>query len=107
LHRYNLLFLGRFCPLPLDATISLSVNLTVLTQGGFWIALSDTPNPENNMFILAVQTKAGEIRTYNDQTSDFSENYKYKDLLSNTVYGSGPPYIYNITFTTSGNKVTP
>lgn len=92
--------------LPTDATISLSVSLTVLTQGEFWVALSNTPKPENNLYVLAYQPKSGdEFRTYIDQTSSYSEKYKYKDVTSNTIYTSGPPYIYNITFTTSGNKV--
>ena len=93
--------------LPADATISLSVRLTVLTQGEFWVALSNTPNPENNMYVLAFQPKSGELRTYIDQTSSFSEKYRYKDVTSNTVYTSGPPFIYNITLTTSGNRVNP
>ena len=92
--------------LPTDATVSLSLSLTVLTQGEFWVALSNTPKPENNLYILAFQPKSGdEFRTYIDQTSSYSEKYKYKDVTSNTIYTSGPPYIYNITFTTSGNKV--
>ena len=98
---------GIAASLPSDATISLRVSLTVLTQGEFWVALSNMPNPENNLYILAFQPKSGELRTYIDQTSSYSEKYMYKDVTSNTVYTSGPPFIYDITFATSGNKVNP
>jgi hypothetical protein len=93
--------------LPTDATITLDINLTVLTQGEFWVALSNTPTPENNMLIFAVQPKDGEVRIYNDQITKFSQNYKYKDLITNTVYSSGPPFIYQIILETSGNRVSP
>ena len=93
--------------LPADSTISLSVSLSVLTQGEFWVALSNTPNPENNLYILAFQPKSGELRTYIDQTSSFSARYRYRDVTSNTIYTSGPPFIYDITLATSGNKISP
>ncbi len=98
---------GITTPLPVDAKVTLDVSLTVLTQGEFWIALSNTPNPENNLYILAIQPKSGELRTYVDQTSEFSEKYRYKDVTSNTIYSSGPPFIYRIILDTSGNKVSP
>jgi len=92
--------------LPTEATISLSVNLTVLTQGEFWIALSNEPNPENNMAIIALQSQFGEVKIYNNQTDTFVERYLWDELTSNTTLGNGPPYLYNITFNTNGNKVT-
>ena len=98
---------GITTPLPVDAKVTLDVSLTVLTQGEFWIALSNTPDPENNMYILAIQPKSGELHTYIDQTSEFSEKYRYKDVISNTIYSSGPPFIYRIILDTSGNKVSP
>ena len=93
--------------LPTDATISLQVDLSVLTQGEFWIAFSNTPNPENNMFILAIQPNTGELRLYSDQTSRFSVKYDYANLLTNTILSSGPPYSYSFTFALSGNSVNP
>ena len=93
--------------LPAEATVSLQVALTVLTQGEFWIALSNTPNPENNMFILAVQPNTGELRLYSDQTSRYNSSYNYSELLTNTILSSGLPYSYKITFAISGNSVQP
>jgi hypothetical protein len=98
---------GITTPLPADANVTLDVSLTVLTQGEFWIGLSNTPNLENNLYILAIQPKSGELRTYIDQTSTFSEKYRYKDVTSNTSYAAGPPFIYRIILDTSGNKVSP
>ena len=93
--------------LPTDVTVTLQVDLRVLTQGEFWIALSNTPDPENNMFILAVQPNSGELRLYSDQTSRFSNKYNYSDLLTSTTLSSGPPFSYKITFAISGNSVNP
>ena len=96
---------GIATPLPIDATISLSVKLTVLTQGEFWVAISNDPSPENNMAIIALQSQNGEVRIYNKQTNTSVERYTWEQLLSNTNLGAGPPYSYDIKFTTNGNKV--
>jgi len=56
---------------------------------------------------LGFQPNTGELRTYSDQTSAFSEKYKYSDLTSNTIYTSGSPFVYNIILDTSGNRVSP
>lgn len=93
--------------LPMDATISMTVDLITLTQGEFWIALSDTPNPEDKMMILALEPNSGEVRFYNNQTSSFTNKYDYRDLLTNTSLNPGRPYNYRITFSTSGNTVSP
>lgn len=93
--------------LPTDATVTLQVDLTVLTQGEFWIALSNTPNPENNMMILALEPNSGEVRFYNNQTSRFSQKHEYDNLLANTILSSGPPFTYKITFEISGNNISP
>jgi hypothetical protein len=93
--------------LPTDATVTLQVKFLVLSQGEFWIALSNTPSPENKMMILALQPNTGEVRFYSDQTSRFSNKYNYRDLLTNTTLSSSLPYTYNITFAISGNRVSP
>jgi hypothetical protein len=93
--------------LPSGATVTLQVKFLVLTQGEFWIALSNTPNPEGNMMILALAPNTGEVRFYNDQTSRYSYNYKYNNLLTNTTLSSSLPYTYKITFAISGNRVSP
>ena len=93
--------------LPTDATVTLQVKSLVLTQGEFWIALSNTPNPEDKMMILALVPNTGEVRFYSDQTSRFSNKYHYRDLLTNTTLSSSLPYTYNITFAISGNRVSP
>jgi hypothetical protein len=98
---------GIATPLPADAIISLDVNLTALTQGEFWIALSNDPSPESNMAIMALQPQNGEVRTYSDQTNTFAGKYTWENLISNTSLTSGPPYSYTIKFSISGNKVSP
>ena len=96
---------GIATPLPADATISLDVNLTALTQGEFWIAISNDPSPESNMAIIALEPQNGEVRIYSDQTNTFAGKYKWSDLISNTNLTTGPPYAYTIKFSISGNKV--
>ena len=91
--------------LPEKAVIRMKVKLTILTQGEFWIALSDTPTPENNMMIIALQSKNGEVRTYINQTNSSSRRLIWDVLKENTTYGDGPPYIYNLVIRTSGSQV--
>ena len=93
--------------LPVDATITLQLDIPVLTQGEFWIALSNTPNPENNMMIMAIQQNTGEVRFYSDQTTKFNTKYLWKELLTNTNLTSNSPFSYKITLATSGNRVNP
>ena len=57
--------------------------------------------------ILAREPKTGEVRFYSDQTSRFSNKYKYGDLLTNTTLSTSLPYRYKITFAISGNSVNP
>ena len=96
---------GIATPIPAEATISLDVNLTALTQGEFWIALSNDPNPKGHMAIIALEPQNGEVRTYSDKTNTFVGKYKWGDLISNTNLTTGPPYSYAIKFSVSGNKV--
>jgi hypothetical protein len=93
--------------LPTAATITMQVDLNLLTQGEFWIALSNTPNPENNMMILAMEPKTGEVRIYNDQTSRYNLKYEWSQLLANTSLTASSPHIYKITFAINGNSVSP
>jgi hypothetical protein len=96
---------GIVTSIPADATISLSAKLTVFTQGEFWIALSNEPNPETNMIIVALQSQFGEVKVYNNQTDSFTERYTWEKIISGTTLSGGPPYSYDIKFTTDGNKV--
>jgi hypothetical protein len=93
--------------LPADATVSMTVDLITLTQGEFWIALSNTPDPKDKMMILALEPNSGEVRFYNNQTSSFSNRYEYRGLLTNTSLSPSRPYNYRITFSISGNSVNP
>ena len=93
--------------LPSAVTVSMQVDLNVLTQGEFWIAVSNSPNPENNMMILAMEPKTGEVRFYSDQTSRYSRKYEWSQLLANTNLTASSPHTYKITFTISGNSVSP
>lgn len=92
--------------LPPEATISIKVKRGVLTQGEFWIAVSNEPNPESNMMIIAIQPEFGEVRTYVDQTNSFTGRFNWAQLVENTNYGDGPTYTYDISLRTSGNTVT-
>ncbi len=93
--------------LPSAVTVTMQVDLNVLTQGEFWIAVSNTPNLENNMMILALEPKTGEVRFYSDQTSRYSRKYEWSQLLANTALNASSPHTYKITFAISGNSVSP
>lgn len=96
---------GLSTAIPLDATIRMKVKRGILTRGEFWIALSNKPNPESNMMILAIQPEFGEVRTYAGQTSTAAGRYTWEQLVENTTYGDGPPYTYDLILKTDGSLV--
>ena len=98
---------GIATPIPADATVTLQVNVMALTQGEFWIAVSDTPNPQSNMAILAIQPRTGVVRVYNGQTSHFNSEHKLVDLVTNTELEPTLPFNYKIKFDVNGNLVKP
>ena len=98
---------GLATTLPSAVTVSMQVDLNVLTQGEFWIAISNTSNLENNMMILAMEPKTGEVRFYSDQTSRYTRKYEWSQLLANTNLTASSPHSYKITFAISGNNVSP
>jgi hypothetical protein len=93
--------------IPADATVNLQVNLTALTQGEFWIAISDTPNPQGNMTILAIQPRTGVVRVYNGQTNHFNSEHNLVELVTNTQLEPALPFNYKIKFDANGNQVKP
>jgi hypothetical protein len=91
--------------LPPAATIRMKVKRGVLTQGEFWVALSNEPSPESNMMIIAIQPEFGEVRTYVDQTNSAVGRYTWAQLVEDTNYGNGPTYTYDLILRTSGSIV--
>jgi len=91
--------------IPANATIRLRVEMTTLTQGEFWIALSNTPQPDANVLIFAPQSQYGEVRYYLNQTETYNGRYYWEQLSSEVNFGEVPPYIYEFEFTTTGNEV--
>ncbi|MFZ5909825.1 MAG: hypothetical protein ACOYYU_07415, partial [Chloroflexota bacterium] len=68
--------------IPTNATIRLRVEMSTLTQGEFWIALSNTPQPDANALIFALQPQYGEVRYYLDQTETYNGRYYWEQLSS-------------------------
>ena len=91
--------------LPPKATINMKVKMGKLTRGEFWVALSNEPNPENNMMIIAIQPEHGEVRTYVDQTDSFAGRLTWAQLAESTNYGNGPTYTYDIMLSTSASAI--
>jgi len=91
--------------IPANATIRLRVEMTTLTQGEFWIALSNTPQPDASALIFALQSQYGEARYYLNQTETYNGRYYWEQLSSEVNFGEVPPYIYEFVFTTTGNEV--
>ena len=83
----------------------MKVKMSFLTQGEFWIALSNEPNPESNMLIIAIQPEFGEVRTYIEQTDTVEGRFTWAELAVDTNYGEGPPYTYDITLNTSASAI--
>ncbi len=93
---------GISTPIPYNVDIELQIDLTYMIQGEFWVALSNSPKPEKNMLIMAIQNlreSSGDVRVYLNQADS------HIDSASGKTLGSGPPYRYTFMFTTDGSEI--
>lgn len=93
---------GLSAQIPFDATIEFQIDLTYMIQGEFWVALSNSPKPEKNMLVMAIQNlreSSGDVRVYLNQADTHIDSASGKNL------GSGPPYRYKFMFTTDGSEI--
>lgn len=83
--------------------ISLDVKLDDISDGEFWIALSDGNNPDNNSVSIRLQSN-GLVRIY-DVNGNFYTEKTWNELRDGTIYSANKPFYYNFIFRISGTDL--
>ena len=98
--------------LPNRAKVEFQARLFRLYNAEFWIALSATPEPRDNMMILAMQASSsatsklpGDIDLYVNRFNRSSERYFWSRLRAGIGAPEGPPYLYVIRFDIDNGKI--
>jgi len=84
--------------------ISFDVMLDDISDGEFWIALSDGDNPDNNAVSIRIQSN-GLVRMY-DVNGNFYTDQTWNELREGTLYGANKPFYYNFVIRISGSNLS-
>jgi hypothetical protein len=83
--------------------ISFDVKLDDVTDGEFWIALSNEMNPDNNAVSIRLQSN-GLVRFY-DVSGNFYSEKSWNELRDGTIYNANKPFYYNFIIRISGTDL--
>lgn len=83
--------------------ISFDVKLDDISDGEFWIALSDGNNPDNNSVSIRLQSN-GLVRIY-DVNGNFYTEKTWNELRDGTIYSANKPFYYNFAIRISGTNL--
>lgn len=83
--------------------ISFDVKLEDISDGEFWIALSDGNNPDNNSVNIRLQSN-GLVRIY-DVNGNFYTEKTWNELRDGTIYSANKPFYYNFVIRISGTNL--
>lgn len=80
--------------------ISFDVKLDNISDGEFWIALSDGTDPDNNSVSIRLQSN-GLVRVY-DINGNFYAEKTWNVLRDGTIYSANKPFYYDFDIRISG-----
>jgi len=83
--------------------ISFDVKLDNVSDGDFWIALSNGMNPDNNAVSIRLQSN-GLARIY-DVSGNFYTEKTWNELRDGTIYNANKPFYYNFVIRISGTNL--
>jgi hypothetical protein len=83
--------------------ISFDVRLDDISDGEFWIALSDGVNPDQNAVSIRLQSN-GLVRVY-DINGNFYTEKTWNELRQNTIYSANKPFYYKFVIRISGTNL--
>jgi hypothetical protein len=97
---------GVSMPIEHNVTIRMSVTITNLIEGEFWIGFSNEINPQTDSLIFAMTPDPGGISVFLNDISSPYARYKWADMAPNIGWIRGQPWQYNFTIKLDGNKVS-
>jgi len=83
--------------------ISFDVKLDDISDGEFWIALSNGVNPDQNSVSIRIQSN-GLVRLY-DINGDFYTDKTWNELRNGTIYSANKPFYYKFVIRISGSNL--
>lgn len=83
--------------------ISFDVKLDDITDGEFWIALSNGMDPDHNAVSMRLQSN-GLLRVY-DIGGNFYTEKTWNELRDGTIYSANKPFYYNVVIRISGTNL--
>jgi hypothetical protein len=84
--------------------ISLDVKLDDISDGEYWIALSNGKNPDSNAVSIRLQSN-GLVRLY-DVNGNFYTEKTWNELRDGTIYNANKPFYYNLVIRISGTDLS-
>lgn len=97
---------GLSMPIQDNVTIQVTVSVTILIEGEFWIGFSNGTDPQAGSLIYAMTPDPGGVSVYFDDISSPYARYKWADMLPYQGWARGQPWVYNFTIQTEGSKVS-
>lgn len=83
--------------------IRFDVKLNNISEGKFWIALSNGTDPDNNSVSIRIQSN-GLVRFYDINGNEYSEK-TWNELRDGTIYSANNPFYYNFVIRISGSNL--
>jgi hypothetical protein len=96
---------GLSMPIEHNVTIRMSVTITNLIEGEFWVGFSNEINPQAGSMIFAMTPDPGGVSVFDNDISSPYARYKWADMAPNIGWVHGQPWQYNFTIELDGNKV--
>ena len=84
--------------------ISFDVKLDDISDGEFWIALSNGMDPDHNAVSIRLQSN-GLVRVY-DVNGNFYTDKTWNELRDGTIYSANKPFYYNFVIRISGTNLS-
>jgi hypothetical protein len=97
---------GLSMPIPRNVTIQVSVSISNLIEGEFWIGFSNGIDPQSGSLIYAMTPDPGGVSVYLNNISSINARYPWADMGKDIGWARGQPRRYNFTIKLDGNKVS-
>ncbi len=97
---------GLSMPIPRNVTIQVSVSISNLIEGEFWIGFSNGIDPQSGSLIYAMTPDPGGVSVYLNNISSINARYPWADMGKDIGWIRGQPRRYNFTIKLDGNKVS-
>ncbi len=96
---------GMSMPISHNAAITLSVSITTLIEGEFWIGFSSSADPQAGSLIYAMTPDPGGVSVFLNDISSPHARYPWSPMGEQIGWVKGQPQRYDFEIKLDGNKV--